>query len=129
MKNKYSVIIPINLKPKPSPVEITAAEILANFLQADVKFYNRNPHPTPDFIIKGQKWELKTPLGKSENSIRRNVKSALRQSRNIVIDARFSKLHINKIKHLLDFEITHSKSINKLILICKDKKVLLIFEK
>jgi len=52
-KAEYSVIVPRSYMPKPSPTEMSAADILVDFFKADVKFIKRGTGKTPDFLIKG----------------------------------------------------------------------------
>ena len=126
MQNKkYSVIIPNTIFPKPSRIEISAAYILAEYFQADVKFVARSNRKTPDFTIKRLRWELKTPRGVGKYNIQHLLHSAIQQSENIIVDARFSKMHINKIKNELKFHSSvTTKGIKRLLIITKDKKVL-----
>ena len=126
MRNKkFSVIIPSIVYPKPSPEEISAAYILADYFQADVKFVPRNNRKTPDFLIKKLHWELKTPRGTGKYNVQHLLHSAIQQSENIVVDTRFSKMHVIKIKSELKFHSSvTTKGIKHLLLITKGKKVL-----
>ena len=42
---------------------------------------------TPDIRMNGLEWEMKAPVGKSTNTIKRAFKSAVRQSGNIIFDS------------------------------------------
>ena len=128
-KKKYSVIIPNEVYPKPLQCEISAAYILSDYFCSDVKFVPRNNHYTPDFLIKGEYWELKTPTGKGKYNIQHALKSASRQAENIIIDARFSKLHITKIKNEIRYELKEVRKIKKILLIDKKKNVLVFSDK
>lgn len=57
------MIVPRSYYPKSSPEEMSAADILVDFFQANVKFVKRSTGKTPDFLIKGTYWELKSPTG------------------------------------------------------------------
>lgn len=81
---KYKLIIPIDVKPSLAPYEITAAALLADYFKADVEFVSRSNYKTPDFVIKGVTWELKSPTGKGKNNIERQLQTGLKQSKNIV---------------------------------------------
>lgn len=122
-KSSYSVIVPKELYPKPSNQEMTAAYILIDFFNADIKFVIRNNNKTPDFLIKNKYWELKSPTGNGKYNLQHALRNAARQSENIIIDARFSKIHINKIKNELNYQFKHSKNIKRLLLIDKQKNV------
>lgn len=122
-KPSYSVIVPKELYPKPSNREMTAAYILIDFFNSDIKFVIRNNNKTPDFLIRGKYWELKSPTGNGKYNLQHALRNAAKQSENIIIDARFSKIHINKIKNELNYQFKHSKNIKRLLLIDKQKNV------
>lgn len=122
-KNKNSVIIPNEVYPKPSQREISAAYILSRYFCSDVMFVPRNNRSTPDFLVNGEYWELKTPTGKGKYNIQHALQSALKQAENIVIDARYSKMHITRIKNELRYELKKVKKIKEILLIDKKGKV------
>lgn len=124
MKHNYSVIIPTQLSPKPHPKEISAAYILADYFKSNVTFVIRTQLKTADFLIKGSYWELKTPTGTGKRTIQHTIQSAIRQSNQIIIDARFSRMHITSIKNQLQHYLLHAPRIKHLLLIGKDKKVI-----
>ena len=74
-KPSYSVIVPKELYPKPSNQEMTAAYILVDFFNSDVKFVVRSDNKTPDFLIDNKYWELKSPTGNGKY----NLQHALRK--------------------------------------------------
>ncbi len=115
MQNKeHVVIIPSEVKPRPSETEISAAYILANHFQSDVKFIPRENHKTPDFLISGVKWELKSPKGTGKHNIQHCLQDALKQSSSIIFDARASKQHMEKITHELQHQFTLTRKIDRL---------------
>lgn len=127
-KNKTNqIIIPPDIKPYPAAREVSAAIILAKYFQKKVYFIKRSNYKTPDFMIGGKAWELKTPIGKGKYNIQHLLHSAIQQSSNIVVDARFSKMHITKIKRELKFhsQLT-TKGIKKLLLITKTGHIIVI---
>lgn len=79
------------------------------FFNADVKFIKRGNGKTPDFLIKGVYWELKSPTGSGKHNIQHKIQDAAEQSRNIIIDGRKSKLHPIKLRN----EIQHQFNIIK----------------
>lgn len=121
--SKYRVIIPVDLKPTPALYELSAAALLASHFKADVEFIPRSNQKTPDFLIDGVAWELKSPTGNGKNNIERQLQTGLKQSRNIIFDARRSKIHISKIRSELSRKVKLVKSINSLILIEKSKTI------
>ena len=123
----YAVIIPRNLVPKPDKKEISAAYILLEYFKTDVKFIPRNNCKTPDLLIDEIAWELKTPTGSGKRNLQHTLSKALKQSRFIIIDARFSKIHISRIKNYLSGELKKNIRIKRLILIDKQKNVVELF--
>ncbi len=124
-KSQFSVIIPSNVYPVPSQRELSAARILAAHFKADVTCQPRSNRKTPDFYAAGLYWELKSPTGTGKYNIQHLLHTAIQQSKNIVVDARFSKMNITRIKRELQYhsKIT-TKGIKNLLLITKDKKVI-----
>jgi hypothetical protein len=92
-KSRYSIIIPVGMKPRPKIHEETAADILANHFMSDVHFIETASQGTPDVSIDGFEWEIKSPVGSGANNIQKNMREASAQSENVVIDLRRSKLH------------------------------------
>jgi hypothetical protein len=83
---------------------------------------------TPDIRMDNLEWEIKCPVGKSTNTIKRAFKTALRQSKNIIFDLRGSKMadKVNITK--LEKEFNDIKSAKHLLIITK-KRELLDFQK
>jgi len=50
---------------------------------------------TPDIVMNGQLWEIKSPIRKSKNTIKRQIKRAVKQSCNIIVDKVFSAVVLN----------------------------------
>jgi hypothetical protein len=82
---------------------------------------------SPDVLINGIIWEIKSPTGKGKRNIQHTLQAAIKQSRCIVFDARRSKIHVNKIVGELQRQLGLSASIERLLLIRKDKIVVEIF--
>ena len=126
-KTEYSVIVPKSVFPKPSVREMSAAYILLEYFKSDIKFIPRGNHKTPDFLIKGLHWELKTPIGTGKYNIQHLLHSAIQQSKNIIVDARFSKMHLSRIiSELKRHSTLTTKGIKNLIVITKGKKIIVI---
>jgi hypothetical protein len=88
-----------------------------------VEFVLRSNQKTPDFLIAGVKWELKSPTGTGKYNIQHQIKAAAKQSSNVVFDARRSRIHIARIRNELNHHFKHSKAVKRLILIDKNKNV------
>ena len=120
----YQVHIPVNISPQPEKHEITAARLLAEHFNADIHFVVRTIHKTADFKIKNTYWELKSPTGNGKRTIQHALQSALLQSQNIIMDARQSKMHINKFQHEVEWQFAQTKKIKRLILITKTSGII-----
>lgn len=120
----HHVSIPANLTPYPQEYEVTAAGLLAQYLDADVTFVVRTNYKTPDFSIGGMFWELKSPTGNGKRTVQRNMQEALKQASNIVYDIRRSKADYLKVRRELQFLLHEVRMIHRLILITKTGKVI-----
>ena len=91
-KNKKGKIIPngVSLEKHENETVVFFTE-----LGYDVELIPPSNSPkvkTPDFIMDGSEWEMKSPCGKSKVSLEHMVKRATKQSENIVIDLARSKM-------------------------------------
>ena len=127
IKREHNVIVPRSYIPKPSPTEMSAADILVDFFNADIKFIKRGSGKTPDFLIKGVYWELKSPTGSGKHNIQHKIQDAAEQSHNIIIDGRKSKLHPLKLKNEIQHQFNIIKKAKRLIFINKSGKAVEIF--
>lgn len=127
MTNKRSkpgkIIIPAGMKPSPRQHEIDVANILAEHFKADVEFIPTTSRRTPDFMLNGISWELKSPQGKGRNNIERQLKYAGHQSPNVIIDASRSKMHANKVRREVEYQFRLVKSVKRLLFISRTGKV------
>ena len=124
--NLGQVIIPTGHPNPPEPHEIDTAYILASHYQETVKFivpiddYKRK---SADIIMLGIEWEIKCPQGASKSTIGNQFRFASKQSKNIILDTRRTKLDYENIVNKVLFEIKKRPSIRKVVLIDKFSKV------
>ncbi len=121
---KYRVIIPVGLKPLPASYELSAADLLADYFKSDVEFVPRSNHKTPDFLVSGLLWELKSPTGDGKYNVQHQIKAAAKQSQNVIFDARRSKRHMTKVRQEVEHHFQHVKTVKRLILIDKGLGIL-----
>lgn len=132
MKNKYIVHIEDNKESKPRPHEETASQIIASSFRSDIVFLRRHQSKNPDlFILRtNMLWELKSPIGNSKHTIQNNLRDAGKQSENIIIDLRRTKMYekqaISRIYEYMKKEHTRIKQIK---VITKASKVIDILDK
>ena len=125
-RQKFNIVIPVDMKPRPKINEETAAIILAVNFNCDVIFIETGNHGTPDLSINGIDWELKSPIGNSKNNIRMNMREAGNQSANIIIDLRRSKIHQTRDLGYINPYMSTSKKLKNVLVITKSKQILTI---
>ncbi|HEY1645415.1 MAG TPA: hypothetical protein VGF75_03430 [Candidatus Saccharimonadales bacterium] len=107
--------------------EKMAVDFLASKLGYDVTFLvpnRRKGAKTPDIIMNELLWEIKSPTGKSSRTIENNLRIALRQSPNIVLDLRRmdGRIPTNKLLREVEHRFTDAKSIRHIIVITRQEK-------
>jgi hypothetical protein len=107
--------------------EKIAVDFLAVSIGYDVTFLlpNRSKGAkTPDIEMNGLLWEIKSPKGKSPLTIENNLRLALLQSPNVVIDLRRMDGRIPTYKLLREVErqFELAKSIKRLIVITRQEE-------
>jgi hypothetical protein len=121
---KYKVIIDASISDSPKKHEFAVATILAAHFKSDIIFIRPASFRTPDFDIKGMKWELKSPMGSSARTIENNMRTARKQSKNIIIDLTRIKLHQRQAEARLNFFLSRPSQFKKVLVITKTKKVI-----
>ena len=122
---KYHVIIETDFRNRPKEHELSAAILIANYFQTDITFLRPSCQRTPDLKIKGLKWELKSPLGDSKNTIKNNLHNARKQSINIILDLRRMRMHQSKaLSNIRYYFTSHHSQIRHLIIITKSEEIL-----
>lgn len=107
-------------------------KITADFLSKkgyDISFIRPNRHKnvkSPDLKMLGVSWEMKCPTGKSNRTIENNIRLALLQSPNIILDLRRIDSKIPTRKHLtyINFRFNTTKKIKRIAVITKELKLI-----
>jgi len=126
MKKKIGIIKISPKPPFPENHELETASFLAN-LGYDIEFISPSQvknNKTPDIIMSKLEWEIKSPISDGKRSIEHALRSALRQSENIIFDLRRSKLLTEKVLSKISNEIKKTKKIKRFLLITKSNKLL-----
>ena len=127
-KDKAEVIIPPNLDNPPEEHEIEAAWIIARHYNCLVKFLRPiigYKIKTADFVIRGELWELKSPISESRRRcVAGQLDRAKGQSKNIIFDARRTKLKDDFLQKQVLYELGKRHSIRKLVFITKNSNVI-----
>ena len=86
---------------------------------------SNSPHiKTPDFTMDGISWEMKSPQGKSKNTLEHIFKRAKKQSENIIIDLTHSKISEEVAIKEIERRFIQTSSCRRLKIITCTKKVL-----
>ena len=96
MREYYDVTVRTSPKDPPKDFELSAAQIIANYFCTNVIFQRQEILKTPDLLIHGQVWELKSPRGNGKYTIHNCFMTARKQSLNIIIDLRNCKMNEQK---------------------------------
>ena len=81
---------------------------------------------TPDIRMDRLEWEMKSPHGKTTECICDNMRDAVKQSCNIIIDLRRMSLPTKKCIDRIGRELTFRKSIKHLQVITKEGELLIL---
>lgn len=121
---KYKIIVEADIKDPPKSHEFDAAIIIAGHFKSDVIFIRPANFRTPDFDIGGIKWELKSPMGGSARTIENNMRSARKQSINLIIDLSRIKLRQQRAISRINFFLSKPNQFKKVMIITKNRKVI-----
>ncbi len=80
---------------------------------------------SPDVLIDGRQWEIKSPRADKLSAVERNLKRATRQSGNIVVDSqRMHKIHDSSILKVLMKKYKQQKTIKRLLFVNRKREVI-----
>jgi len=80
---------------------------------------------SPDVLINGEKWEMKSPKTDKLSAVERNLKRATKQSGHIIIDShRMKKLRDANVQKLLAQKYKQQKTIKKLLFVKRKRQVI-----
>mgnify|MGYP006341049129 CR=1 FL=1 len=123
------VIFPKEPHSESSAVESEVAHILAKYSQKPVEILAPRTGyklKTPDLIMDGNMWEIKSTCSIKQNSIKDLIKRATRQSKYIVIDTRTVKKPNHKIITTIKNISSEYASIQKLLCILPNDEVIVL---
>lgn len=114
--------------------EKNIAQLIAKETGKKIKMVPRITYPqgiqTPDYLIDGARFDLKTPLGNGKNTLYGMVKSKKRQANNFVICADKTELSIEELKRqILDIYYSKNTSFVDIIILIKDNKLINVFKR
>lgn len=122
------MIIPGDLRNFPSTFEIKIAGILCETFWSNTVFVDVGPLCTPDVLIekRNQLWEVKALDGNSPNTVHHALGRARKQSTNVVLAVRKTRLRTQQIIGKIKGDLKDRRDIKRLILVTKEGKVIVI---
>lgn len=121
-QKKSQIIIPAGTHPWPH--ELRVADILA-LAGHTVEFLPTRTQKTADILLDGVEYEIKSPFTNNPKKIIRNVKRALQQSQNIIIDSsRIKGMRDDVLRKLLVSRAKGQKTLKRLLLITKHGQII-----
>ena len=85
---------------------------------------NKEGVRTPDILMDGLRWEMKSPTGSGRWVINNKLLNAIGQYENVILDLRRIRLHHDKCKREIDRCFPLKKRIKRLKVITKSKRYL-----
>ena len=121
-KRRAQIIIPAGLCPWPH--ELRVAKILS-LAGHTVEFLPTRTSKTADILLDGIEFEIKSPLTNKPKKILHNLKRALLQSKNVIIDSsRIKGVRDNTVRKLLADRAKDQKTLKRLLLITKHGQII-----
>ena len=117
------IIIPKNTSVYPYEFVVATALSMTGH---DVEFIPVRRIPTPDILFMNLEWEIKSPTGSSSRTIENNMRNALKQSRNIIVDLSRIKYPEEKCLREIRRQTKVIRGINKVIVITRAQKMIKI---
>lgn len=79
---------------------------------------------TPDVMMGGLKWEIKSPKGDGKYLMQNTIQRAVKQSKNVIVDLGRAKRSQERCLQELQKEFNYSKNLRRLKIITKTRKIL-----
>jgi hypothetical protein len=125
-KSVPRIIIPYGAFPEFHEIA-TAQVLIREENSSDIEFLIPNRTrgaKTPDIAWNGGLWEIKCPFGKKPRTIQDMLKRALRQSKCVIFDNRFSKISDKNVIKELKRQADMTRSLKRLIFIDTEENVI-----
>ncbi len=107
--------------------EMATVVFLQATLMVDIELIPPSHTPgmrSPDLIMCGLAWEMKSPRGKDLRTIEHAFKNASKQSENIIIDLRRMMMDDERMVRLLDKLFILSRRVKRMKILVKSGKVI-----
>lgn len=121
-QKKSQIIIPAGTHPWSHELRVASVLALAGHT---IEFLPTGAQKTADILLDGTEYEIKSPLTNNPKKIVRNVKRALQQSQNIIIDSsRIKGMRDDVLRRLLINRAKDQKTLKRLLLITKRGQII-----
>lgn len=125
-KKLGKLIIPYGVRPEPHEYD-TIDVFLKSGKNVEIIAPSRTKSSrTADILMDYVEWEMKCPMGDSKNTIFNALKRGAKQSHNIIIDLRYTKISDIRAEKDLRLSIGKVKSIKRVLIISKTRKIITI---
>ncbi len=107
--------------------ELATAEVLAKtgYIVEFLPVNKSKNSKSPDILMNGKKWEIKSPKTDKLSAVERNLKRATKQSSNIVIHSqRMHKLQDRAVQKFLLQKYQQQKTIKQLLFVNRKHQVI-----
>lgn len=108
------------------PHEMRTAKILATAGHS-IEFLLEDSQKSPDILLDGVEFEIKSPKSMSVNTLEHLLKKGLRQCSNLIIDTSRTKMRDDKMRDFLVSQMRKTKQIKRMIMITKKGQIIDIF--
>ncbi len=102
--------------------ELSLAEILVH-TGFDVDFIAVGSTKTPDIFFWNRYWEIKSPIGCSSRTIENNLRAALTQSENVILDLRRTSIPDEKTITYLQNHVKNFRKLKTLLIVTKQLEI------
>ncbi len=114
------------LNTPPEPHEFETVKFFSE-LGKNIVFIRPSSIPNvhrPDILMDGIEWEIKCPEGRKNRTIETNVRTAMKQSQNIIFDLRYIKVSEKQSISQLEYYFKTKPRIRRLMVIKKNLELL-----
>lgn len=92
----------------------------------DVEFLATRTTRTPDVRFMGKEWEIKSPKGSSARTIENNMRVALKQSRNLVVDLqRIQRPEASALREVKT-QVAKVRGLSNVLVVTKSREVIFL---
>jgi hypothetical protein len=125
MNKAGTVIIPADLNVWDHELKSAQALAAAGYTVEFLPASNEHQAKSPDILMDGLRWEIKSPKTDKLSAVERNLKRASKQSASIIIDTRrMKKIHDATIQKFLIQKLKQQKSIKQLLMVNRKHQVI-----